>query len=100
MTTNPLAHTNHSKQRMQQRAISQQGLQAATLYGDRFVLPDGTVLQLVTRQAAARIVRELGLRPGFVDESLRGVYVVMARNGAMLTCGRRWAGRQGRIHRS
>ena len=100
MTHYPLAHTQHSNQRMHQRRIGQQGLQAATLHGDRFVLDDGCVLQLVTRHAAARIVRETGMRPGFVDDHLRGVYVVLSRDGAMLTCGRRWTGSQGRIRRS
>lgn len=92
--------TRHALQRSQKRCIDQEALRAATLFGDRFVLDDGSVVHLVTRRAAARIVEVLGLRPAYVDDALRGTYVVIKRSGAVVTCGRRWAGQGGRMRRS
>jgi len=100
MKTSILAHTQHSKQRMSQRGIDAQCLEAVTLYGDRFVLDDGTLIHLVTRKAADRLVRETGRSPAQVDDQLKGLYVVISRDGAIITCGRRWGGRQGRMRRS
>lgn len=98
--TQPLFMTHHARARVEQRRIGQAGLRAATLYGDRFVQFDGSVLHLVTRRAAQRLKDELGLRPGYVDDHYRGVYVVMSRSGAVVTAGRRWQGAGGRIRRS
>lgn len=100
MQTQPTFFTRHADQRSQKRGIDKEALRAATLFGDRFVLDDGSVVHLVTRRAAARIVDALGLRPGYVDDALRGTYVVIRRSGAVVTCGRRWAGRGGRMRRS
>lgn len=92
--------TRHAVQRSQKRALNQEALRAATMFGDRFVLDDGTVMHIVTRRAAARIVEVLGLRAGYVDDALRGTYVVIKRSGAVVTCGRRWKGEGGRLRRS
>jgi hypothetical protein len=100
MNTYPLHLTRHAEQRCMKRSITQEALRAATLYGDRFVQDDGCVLLLVTQRAAARLVHALGLAPGYVDSTLRGAYVVMRRSGAVVTCGRRWAGAAGRVRRS
>ena len=100
MNTYPLYLTRHAVQRSQKRSVDQEALRAATLFGDRFVLEDGAVMHLVTRAAAARIVRTLGLTPGYVDDAMRGTYVVIKRSGAVITCGRRWAGNAGRIRKS
>ena len=100
MTTSPLYLTQHAIQRSEQRRISAEALRAATLFGDRFVQPDGTVIHLVTQRAAERISRVLALTPGYVHSVMRGVYIVMKRSGATVTVGRRFAGRKGRIRRS
>ena len=100
MTTSPMYLTQHAMQRCEQRHISAEALRAATLFGDRFVQPDGTVVQLVTQRAALRIAKALGLSPGYVHSVMQGVYVVIRRSGATVTVGRRFAGAQGRIRRS
>ena len=92
MNTAPLHFSKHARKRVCQRQISQEALRAATLFGDRFVQEDGTIVQIVTRRAAERIVALLGLRPGYVHETMRNVYVVVKRSGAIVTAGRRYAG--------
>ena len=92
--------THHAEQRTEQRRIGREGLRAATLFGDRFVQSDGTILHLVTQRSCSRLAQQLGLTAAYVDDRLRGVYVVMTRAGAVLTAGRRYSGRQGRIRTS
>lgn len=98
MTQQPLHLSRHAVARSTQRRISQEALRAATLFGDRFVQDDGTIVQIVTRRAAARIVNTLGLSPGYVHDQLQNVYVVLRRSGTVVTVGRRYAGQ--RIQRS
>lgn len=100
MSTNPIFFSQHSMQRAGERQIGKEALRAATLFGDRFVQDDGCIVHLVTRRAAARITTDLGLRSGYVHDTLYGVYVVMKRSGAVVTCGRRFAGKRGHIRRS
>ena len=100
MSTRPHSLTSHAKQRSEARRIGREGLRAATLFGDRFVQPDGAILHLVTKRACERLSLALGLTRAYIDDQLRGVYVVMTRSGALVTVGRRYSGHQGRIRRS
>jgi hypothetical protein len=99
MNTASVRLTQHASQRLEQRRVGREGLRAALLFGDRFSQADGTVIHLVTRRAAALISTEFGLPAAYVDNKLRGVYLVMTRLGAVITVGRRYKGTAGRIRR-
>lgn len=95
-----LHFTRTAQTRAVAQRISQEGLRVATLLGDRFVQPDGTVMHLVTHRAVHRACELLGLRPAYAESALQGVFVIMSRSGRVMTMGRRWAGDAGRIRRS
>ena len=70
-------------------ATGQAALRAATLFGDRFGQPDGSILYLVTQRAALRLERLLGLPAEQIWRDMQGTFVLARRSGKVLDSGRR-----------
>ena len=70
-------------------AAGQAALRAATLFGDRFEQPDGSILFLVTVRAGLRLERSLGLPAEQIWRDLQGTFVLATRSGKVLDSGRR-----------
>jgi len=73
--------TTHARKRGQQRGISQDAVQAALWFGDRFWAGDGCVAYYLGR----KVMRRVGVEISRTLEQYRDIAVIVASDGALVS---------------